>query len=92
VIPASVGLYIDPLSLVVPVSRVVYDIELREGECVLFETIRVFPSQACHVNDITGRGVSYPRGNSIQFKKAVRYDFECLAIFGIVNNPDNAQR
>ena len=54
--PPFVGLHIDPLSLVVPVSRVVYDIQFREGERILFETIRVFPLQVCRVNDVTGRG------------------------------------
>jgi hypothetical protein len=85
VVPTSVGLHIDPLSLVVPVSRVVYGIQFREGECVPFETIRRFALQLCRVNDVTGRGISYLRGNSTEFKKAVRYDFESLAIFGIVN-------
>ena len=85
VVPTSVGLHIEPLSQVVPVSRAVYGIQFREGECVSFETIRRFPLQLCRANDVTGRGVSYLRGNSTEFKKAVRYDFESLAIFGIVN-------
>ena len=33
----------------------------REGECVPFETIRTFPIQLCRVNDVTRRGVAYPR-------------------------------
>jgi len=57
--------------------------DLRPG--VLPLPLQWSEGQSCRVNDVTGRGVSHLRGNSTQFKKAVRYDFESLAIFGIVN-------